>query len=101
MHAYRRSGANSMVRIRSLRRLAARAATLVREPTEAWMTDRDSTSARVHHAVFAVRPQSFEQASHYLERLGFRLVEHTLDDVGLRVRIDWAGGMEIVTPTEG
>jgi 4-hydroxyphenylpyruvate dioxygenase-like putative hemolysin len=71
------------------------------------MVDRDAMSAtaaaapRVHHAVFAIGPQSFEQATQYLERLGFRLVEHTLDDIGLRVRIDWAGGMEVVTPTDG
>lgn len=68
------------------------------------MTDRRITSTqaqpRVHHAVFAVRPQVFEQASQYLERLGFQLVEHTVDDVGLRVRIDWSGGIELVTPTE-
>jgi hypothetical protein len=49
------------------------------------MADRDARSAataaapRVHHAVFAVGSQSFEQATQYLERLGFNLVEHTLD----------------------
>jgi 4-hydroxyphenylpyruvate dioxygenase-like putative hemolysin len=71
------------------------------------LADRDARSAtsapppRVHHAVFAVGSQSFEPATRYLERLGFNLIEHILDDVGLRVRIDWAGGMEIVTPIEG
>jgi methylmalonyl-CoA/ethylmalonyl-CoA epimerase len=69
------------------------------------MEDGNATPAqgrpRMHHAVFAVQPASFEKASRYLEALGFDLVEHTLDDVGLRVRIDWAGGMELVTPTAG
>lgn len=69
------------------------------------MAERHTASAhgrlRMHHAVFAVQPTSFEKATRYLERLGFDLVEHTLDDVGLRLRIDWAGGMELVTPTDG
>ncbi|MCV7423793.1 hypothetical protein H7K45_24875 [Mycobacterium yunnanensis] len=55
---------------------------------------------RLHHVVFAVRPESFDGASRYLELLGFHLVEYVVDDVGLRVRIDWNGGMELVTPTE-
>jgi methylmalonyl-CoA/ethylmalonyl-CoA epimerase len=59
----------------------------------------DHGQPRLHHAVFAVRPAVFEQASRYLEQLGFRLAEHTLDDIGLKVRIDWTGGMELVTPT--
>jgi 4-hydroxyphenylpyruvate dioxygenase-like putative hemolysin len=66
------------------------------------MTTPDTSSKRrprMHHAVFAVHPQSFDGASRYLEQLGFQLVEHVLDDVGLRVRIDWYGGMELVTPT--
>jgi 4-hydroxyphenylpyruvate dioxygenase-like putative hemolysin len=70
---------------------------------EAWMVDEQLAPAqappRLHHVVFAVRAESFDSATEYLECLGFRLVEHTLDDVGLRVRIDWSGGVEVVTPT--
>jgi 4-hydroxyphenylpyruvate dioxygenase-like putative hemolysin len=68
------------------------------------MTRQDTPSeqrSRMHHAVFAVHPQSFDGASRYLERLGFQLVEHVVDDVRLRVRIDWSGGMELVTPADG
>lgn len=57
-------------------------------------------SPRLHHVVFAVRPESFDAAGDYLRGLGFRLTEFELDDVGLRVRIDWPGGVELVTPTE-
>jgi 4-hydroxyphenylpyruvate dioxygenase-like putative hemolysin len=63
-------------------------------------TPSDRAPPRLHHAVFAVYPQSFDGASRYLGQLGFQLVEHVLDDVGLRVRVDWSGGMELVTPTE-
>lgn len=55
---------------------------------------------RLHHVVFAVRRESFERASEYFGGLGFRLAEFVLDDVGLRVAIDWAGGVELLTPTD-
>jgi methylmalonyl-CoA/ethylmalonyl-CoA epimerase len=55
---------------------------------------------RLHHVVFAVRRESFERASEYLGGLGFLLAEFVLDDVGLRVAIDWAGGVELLTPTD-
>jgi hypothetical protein len=32
--------------------------------------------------------------------LGFRFDEFNLDDVGLRVMLDWARGLELVTPLE-
>jgi 4-hydroxyphenylpyruvate dioxygenase-like putative hemolysin len=60
----------------------------------------EAISPRLHHVVFAVRPESFDRASDYLRGLGFRLSELELADVGLRVRIDWPGGVEVVTPTD-
>ncbi|MDT5213396.1 MAG: methylmalonyl-CoA/ethylmalonyl-CoA epimerase, partial [Mycobacterium sp.] len=36
----------------------------------------------------------------FLEVLGFRFQTHVLDDVGLRVTLDWDRGVELVTPTE-
>src|SRR5258705_5836766 len=56
---------------------------------------------RLHHVVFAVAAETFEPASQYLSELGFRLTEFVLDDVKLRVGIDWVGGVELVTPSGG
>jgi 4-hydroxyphenylpyruvate dioxygenase-like putative hemolysin len=59
-----------------------------------------STAPKVHHAVFAVSPERFDAATEYLEALGFRLHPYDLPDVGLQVRLDWSGGVELVTPTD-
>src|SRR5882757_2829173 len=54
----------------------------------------------MHHVVFAVAPERLDQATAFLETLGFRFQTHVLDDVGLRVTLDWDRGVELVTPTE-
>jgi 4-hydroxyphenylpyruvate dioxygenase-like putative hemolysin len=54
----------------------------------------------MHHVVFAVAPERLDQATAFLETLGFRFRTHVLDDVGLRVTLDWGRGVELVTPTE-
>ena len=53
----------------------------------------------MHHVVFAVAPERLEAATAFLEALGFTFQTHMLDDVGLRVTLDWDGGVELVTPT--
>lgn len=53
----------------------------------------------MHHVVFAVAPGRLEAATTLLEALGFTFQEHVLDDVGLRVTLDWNRGIELVTPT--
>lgn len=54
----------------------------------------------MHHVVFAVAAERLDAATTFLEVLGFRFQTHVLDDVGLRVTLDWDRGVELVTPTE-
>ena len=53
----------------------------------------------MHHVVFAIAPERLEVATAFLEALGFKFQTHVLDDVGLRVTLDWDRGVEVVTPT--
>lgn len=54
----------------------------------------------MHHVVFAVAADELERATEFLEALGFRFQTHVLDDVGLRVTLDWDRGVELVTPID-
>lgn len=54
----------------------------------------------MHHVVFAVAAERLTAASEFLEALGFRFQTHVLDDVGLRVTLDWDRGVELVTPID-
>ncbi len=54
----------------------------------------------MHHVVFAVAPERLDAAVEFLEALGFRLYAHDLEDLGLRVMLDWERGVELVTPTD-
>ena len=55
--------------------------------------------ARVHHVVLCVHRANQDAAAAYCRDLGFEFAEFELDDVGLRVLLDWDGGMEIISPT--
>jgi 4-hydroxyphenylpyruvate dioxygenase-like putative hemolysin len=55
----------------------------------------------MHHVVFAVAADELGKATDFLEALGFRFQTHILDDVGLRVTLDWDRGVELVTPLDG
>jgi 4-hydroxyphenylpyruvate dioxygenase-like putative hemolysin len=52
----------------------------------------------VHHVVFAVPPEQLPEAIQLFSELGFRFQDMELEDVGLRVLLDWDGGLELVTP---
>jgi 4-hydroxyphenylpyruvate dioxygenase-like putative hemolysin len=52
----------------------------------------------VHHVVFAVPQEQLPETSQFFSDLGFRFQTIELDDVGLRVLLDWDGGLELVTP---
>jgi methylmalonyl-CoA/ethylmalonyl-CoA epimerase len=52
----------------------------------------------VHHVVFAVPQKQLPETSQFFSDLGFRFQTIELDDVGLRVLLDWDGGLELVTP---
>jgi len=48
--------------------------------------------------VFAVTPEQLPEAIQLFSELGFRFQTIELEDVGLRVLLDWDGGIELVTP---
>jgi methylmalonyl-CoA/ethylmalonyl-CoA epimerase len=58
-----------------------------------------STSARLHHVVFCVEPDHHDAAADVWRAIGFDFVEIVLDDVSLRVLLDWSRGIEIISPT--
>jgi len=53
----------------------------------------------LHHVVFCVEPDNQDAAADVWRTLGFEFVEILLDDVSLRVLLDWTRGIEIVSPT--
>ena len=48
--------------------------------------------------VFAVPQEQLSDAAQFFSELGFRFQTIVLQDVGLRVLLDWDGGLELVTP---
>jgi hypothetical protein len=56
---------------------------------------------RVHHVVFCVRHEHQEAAADLWRALGLTFAEIGLDDVGLRVLIDWEAGIELIAPVPG
>jgi methylmalonyl-CoA/ethylmalonyl-CoA epimerase len=62
------------------------------------VTENSSRANSVHHVVFAVPPERLPETSQFFSELGFRFQTIELDDVGLRVLLDWDGGLELVTP---
>jgi methylmalonyl-CoA/ethylmalonyl-CoA epimerase len=57
-----------------------------------------SRTTSVHHVVFAVPPEQLPEAVRFFSELGFRFQTIELEDVGLRVLLDWDGGLELLTP---
>jgi 4-hydroxyphenylpyruvate dioxygenase-like putative hemolysin len=55
-------------------------------------------TASVHHVVFAVPTEQLPETVQLFSELGFRFQDIELEDVGLRVLLDWDGGLELVTP---
>ncbi len=53
----------------------------------------------LHHVVFCVEPGNQDAAADVWRTLGFEFVEILLDDVSLRVLLDWTRGIEIISPT--
>jgi hypothetical protein len=53
---------------------------------------------RLHHVVFATEPTNQEAAAALWRDLGLSFVDIDLSEIGLRVLLDWAGGVEIISP---
>ena len=56
---------------------------------------------RVHHVVFCVHHANQERAAGLWRELGLTFAEIDLDDLGIRVLIDWEAGIELVSPVPG
>jgi 4-hydroxyphenylpyruvate dioxygenase-like putative hemolysin len=56
-----------------------------------------SRSSSVHHVVFATPQEQLSETAQFFSDLGFRFQTIELEDVGLRVLLDWNGGLELVT----
>lgn len=54
----------------------------------------------VHHVVFCVEPSNVDVTTSLFTELGFALDEIELDDVGLKVLLDWQRGIELITPVD-
>jgi hypothetical protein len=55
--------------------------------------------ASLHHVVFCVEPDNQDAAADIWRTLGFEFAEILLEDISLRVLLDWTRGIEIVSPT--
>jgi 4-hydroxyphenylpyruvate dioxygenase-like putative hemolysin len=62
------------------------------------MTQADS---RLHHVVFAVAPERHDEVAQMFTELGFSLQPAELTELGLRINLDWAHGIELVSPIPG
>lgn len=62
------------------------------------MAEYASRSSSVHHVVFATPQEQLSETAQFFSDLGFRFQTIELQDVGLRVLLDWDGGLELVTP---
>lgn len=57
--------------------------------------------SRLHHVVFAVAPDRHDDTAKLFTELGFHLNGGDLPELGLRVSLDWAGGVELISPAPG
>ncbi|GAB3013618.1 hypothetical protein [Mycobacterium bourgelatii] len=62
------------------------------------MTDSPS---RLHHVVFAVARERHDTVGQLFTELGFSFNEANLDELGIRVLLDWDRGIELISPDPG
>jgi 4-hydroxyphenylpyruvate dioxygenase-like putative hemolysin len=55
-------------------------------------------SASLHHVVFAVDNDRHDDVAQMFTGLGFTLQPAELAEMGLRINLDWANGIEIISP---
>jgi methylmalonyl-CoA/ethylmalonyl-CoA epimerase len=61
----------------------------------------NDSPSRLHHVVFAVASERHEAVGQLFTELGFSFNEINLDDLGLRVLLDWNRGIELISPNPG
>ncbi|WP_099038609.1 hypothetical protein [Mycobacterium neglectum] len=55
----------------------------------------------LHHVVFAVADERHESVAQMFIDLGFALAPAELTELGVRINLDWARGIEIISPLPG
>ncbi|OBF09404.1 hypothetical protein A5730_08435 [Mycobacterium sp. ACS4054] len=58
----------------------------------------NDSSPRLHHVVFAVARERHDAVGQLFTELGFSFDEISLDELGLRVLLDWNRGIELISP---
>ena len=61
----------------------------------------NDSSSRLHHVVFAVARERHEAVGQLFTELGFSFEDINLDELGLRVLLDWNRGIELISPNPG
>jgi methylmalonyl-CoA/ethylmalonyl-CoA epimerase len=52
---------------------------------------------RLHHVVFAVANERLDEVAEMFTELGFTFDSADLTELGVTVRLDWAGGLELIS----
>lgn len=55
----------------------------------------------LHHVVFAVARERHNTVGELFTQLGFHFDDVSLDELGLRVLLDWSRGIELISPHPG
>lgn len=61
----------------------------------------NDSSSRLHHVVFAVSREQHDAVGQLLSELGFSFDKVELDELGIRVLLDWNRGIELISPNPG
>jgi methylmalonyl-CoA/ethylmalonyl-CoA epimerase len=61
----------------------------------------NDSPSRLHHVVFAVARERQDVVGQLFTELGFSLEDIKLDELGLRVLLDWNRGIELISPDPG
>jgi 4-hydroxyphenylpyruvate dioxygenase-like putative hemolysin len=61
----------------------------------------ESTTPSLHHVVFAVANERHDAVAQMFTELGYALQPAELTELGLRINLDWQGGIEIISPLPG
>jgi 4-hydroxyphenylpyruvate dioxygenase-like putative hemolysin len=65
------------------------------------MTSTQSAASSLHHVVFAIAPERHDAVAEMFTGLGFALAPAELTELGLRINLDWAHGIELISPLSG
>jgi methylmalonyl-CoA/ethylmalonyl-CoA epimerase len=61
----------------------------------------NDSPSRLHHVVFAVARERHDAVGQLFTELGFSFEDINLDDLGIRVLLDWNRGIELISANPG